>query len=496
MKHLVSRNATEWNANSGYVLLMAHAKGAAQKKIDDIRRDETKHIAIFSGAYKYVFGTQAVARIQQMLKKIITEFKYEKANRTEGNPLNGENLVLFEGALAHIAVEMNVQKYYKSVPLRTLQKLFEIPETSDLNDNPDLSADMKEKILQIAKVEKQKRLSLARWGAKEREAQQQQRAYEKQHENSLLQAIQSDLRMFTGAEVPDSPGDQLVKIDIRKISRNFPMPSRAETCFLEMLRDYQIMNNTTVREKNIKTRLKNLTEGFVIDKVQINTAVLKTQIMSYQPLTESTALIRFERPEGFNFKPGQAIQITIPTSRGNLTRTLSLASSPLRDHIDVAVRLSDSDFKKAFQELRANDPIEIVGPTGVLNYNPEKPAVMIAGGIGITPFRSILEQRLDQKNNNPHWLIYANQSVKDVPFAKDFEQLAQVDPAFKYSNVFSEKGERIDKNYLENQLREVPSDAVFYIVGPPAMVKEVRENLLSLGVPETRISVENFAGYK
>jgi hypothetical protein len=81
LKHLAGRNSSEWNANSVYFYLRAHSEGAANQWIDQIRQDETKHMAIFATAYKYLFGNQPNKRTKEMLDKIM-QLKKKPQNPT------------------------------------------------------------------------------------------------------------------------------------------------------------------------------------------------------------------------------------------------------------------------------------------------------------------------------------------------------------------------------------------------------------------------------
>lgn len=267
--HLFSRNATEWNANSGYLLQMTHSDGAAHAWVNNVRADETKHLAIFSGAFKYVFGTQIFHRFKKMLQKIAGEFKYE-SNRTDSNnnPLEGAGVSMFELAMSHVFVEYYAQKYIHSVPLRTLKKLFEV-EPAVQDEWKDVDPDKRALIEKMRAEEKASRENLARWTPAERERTQSQTAFEKKNAAYLEKVIKEGLKSFAGAEVAGSEMDLRLRNDIADLTaartgfmgRDLKFLKR---CLLENLRDYQILSSPLLVKRGYTIQFKNAWEGFEI----------------------------------------------------------------------------------------------------------------------------------------------------------------------------------------------------------------------------------------
>jgi len=109
----------------------------------------------------------------------------------------------------------------------------------------------------------------------------------------------------------------------------------------------------------------------------------------------SIAVIKIEKPDVFKFQPGQFCRLTVPDAGINddkgLTRTLSIASSPSEKELIFATRLSDSAFKKTIKDLPVGAKIAVDGPFGLFTMpeNESSPVVLFAGGLGITPFRSM-----------------------------------------------------------------------------------------------------------
>jgi ferredoxin-NADP reductase len=150
--------------------------------------------------------------------------------------------------------------------------------------------------------------------------------------------------------------------------------------------------------------------------------------------------------------------------------------------------------------------VNIEGPFGKLTL-PEhetRPVVFLAGGIGITPFRSILVHAVTQNPLHPLVLFYSNRRPEDAPFLQELQDLQRKIPDFTFVGTMTQleksnrpwKGERgyLDHVMLARHLHEIESP-FYYIVGPPAMVKGFRTTLETAGVPRADIRTEEFAGY-
>lgn len=124
-----------------------------------------------------------------------------------------------------------------------------------------------------------------------------------------------------------------------------------------------------------------------------------SRLKKKETLAEGTMGFYFAKPAAFQFKPGQYLDITLvdppeTDAEGNI-RSLSIASSPEDEHLLVATRMRDSAFKRFLRTAATDAEVTMDGPMGsfTLHNNSSKPAVFLAGGIGITPFSSILRPR-------------------------------------------------------------------------------------------------------
>lgn len=124
-------------------------------------------------------------------------------------------------------------------------------------------------------------------------------------------------------------------------------------------------------------------------------------------VAEGTMAFYFDKPPQFVFTPGQFVDLTLPQpsetdAEGN-TRALSIASAPQESTLMVATRLRDTAFKRELQRMPLGSIVRMEGPFGqfVLHPDQTRPAVFLAGGIGITPFRSMVVQAALQRSPHP-----------------------------------------------------------------------------------------------
>lgn len=225
-------------------------------------------------------------------------------------------------------------------------------------------------------------------------------------------------------------------------------------------------------------------------------------VLQTKPETPSVKSIRLSRPNGFSFRASQAVRLTLRHSHGAVARPFSIASSPTRAYLEFAARQSESEFKRAFFDLRTGDEVEIVGPRGDFFIEREVPGVLVAAGIGITPLKSMLEYATDVAWPTPLTLVYASHSPEEIAFRDDIQSLAQANPHLAIVHTVTNPSRhwtgrvgRIDATMLREVSDGLP-DAIYYLAGPPGMVEEAYRATALLGVPESRIRYEVFRGYR
>lgn len=138
----------------------------------------------------------------------------------------------------------------------------------------------------------------------------------------------------------------------------------------------------------------------------------------------------FEKPEGFEYFAGQYLRWTIPNEspdeRGT-SRYFTISASPTEDHLSITTKRGSSTFKNALFSLNAGEEVDFFGPLGNL-YVPQgdtTPRVMLAGGIGLTPFRSILKYAHDLKIPNMLSLIVSFSSREEVVFYEELKEIGK-----------------------------------------------------------------------
>jgi ferredoxin-NADP reductase len=134
-------------------------------------------------------------------------------------------------------------------------------------------------------------------------------------------------------------------------------------------------------------------------------------------VAERTMAFQFEKPEGFTFKAGQSIDMTLinpsETDREGNGRAFSIASAPDEGLLLVATRMRDTAFKRVLGTMPIGSQVKIEGPFGnlVLHNNQARAGVFLAGGIGITPFRSILLRAAKEHLSHRLFLFYSNRKM-------------------------------------------------------------------------------------
>lgn len=235
--------------------------------------------------------------------------------------------------------------------------------------------------------------------------------------------------------------------------------------------------------------------------------IYKLKLTNKTTVANSTCLFTFEKPEGFNFKPGQYGGFTLinPPSMDpqNLTRRFSILSTPEDTDIQIAMRISNSGYKTFLNSLPMGSEIKFAGPTGTftLHDDAHTPAVLIAGGIGITPFYSMIRHACAVKSPQQIYLFYGNQTKQDSAFLDELEQLTQANPNFKLiaamaaeTNDWTGETGYIDSTMLQTHLPNLDTP-IFYVCGSPAMVAALQATLTEMEINPERIKVEDFPGY-
>ena len=231
---------------------------------------------------------------------------------------------------------------------------------------------------------------------------------------------------------------------------------------------------------------------------------LETTVLVSDQITPSTRRILLKKPKGFSFLPVQFTFLTLRTDEGPDARPMSIATSPTRPNLEYAVRMGESPFKLAFAALKPGDSVVLQGPFGHFVLDEKRPAVLLAGGIGITPLKGMAEYAADKALPIPVRLIYSNRSEDEIAYRDELEELERRNPRFRVVHTLTGrkvpkgwKGSlgRIDAKMIRDSTRDLERP-VYYICGTPGMVETMLNLLYESGVADDDIVEEVFRGYR
>jgi ferredoxin-NADP reductase len=236
-------------------------------------------------------------------------------------------------------------------------------------------------------------------------------------------------------------------------------------------------------------------------------AIYKIKLVSKDEIAKGTLLFTFEKPDHLTFKPGQYGGFTLidppETDTKGMTRRFSLLSTPDHHHLSIATRMQNSAYKRVLNQLEMGSEIKFAGPAGTftLHEDTTTPAVLIAGGIGITPFYSMICYITQHRIPLQMTLFYGSQQIEEVAFLNELTQLQQHHLNFSFIPTLTNAehswaGERglINSIILEKYIPQMATP-IYYICGSPAMVTTLQETLTEMGITRDCIRTEDFPGY-
>jgi ferredoxin-NADP reductase len=236
----------------------------------------------------------------------------------------------------------------------------------------------------------------------------------------------------------------------------------------------------------------------------------ETTLSRNETVAEGTMAFHFAKPAGLAFKPGQSMNVSLvdppeTDAKGN-ARTFSIVSAPYENELVVATRMRDTAFKRVLKGMAAGSRVGLRGPAGLFTLDPAdtRPAVFLAGGIGVTPFVSILRDAAHSGLARDLWLFYSNRRPEDAAFLDELMALPKRNSGIHFVGTMVEmdkssrpwSGERgfLDRAMLERHLKNLAAN-VYYIAGPPGLVEAMQKMLIDAGVAEDAIHTDEFIGY-
>jgi len=186
--------------------------------------------------------------------------------------------------------------------------------------------------------------------------------------------------------------------------------------------------------------------------------------------------------------PPERSAVTSPTERGV---------------IGLCTRIRDSAFKRSLVELPVGAEVDVEQPRGkfVLPEDASRPLVFVAGGIGITAFRSMLRYIQDERLPHRVTLIYSNRDRESTAFLDELEQIEQTNPNIRLIVTMTNDGgwpgerRRVDANFFAEYLGENLNDVTYLVAGPPGMAEAATDALKEASVADDLISTDSFSGY-
>lgn len=254
---------------------------------------------------------------------------------------------------------------------------------------------------------------------------------------------------------------------------------------------------------------------------------METKIIRLEQITQTVMSLILEKPVEYNYMPGQFINITIPVDECDARcnkRNFSLVSSPTDEYLQIATRRGVSRFKQTYEIISPGTAVKISPPLGkfTLNMDTKVKAVMLSGGIGITPLHSMLKYATVKKLPKQIIFIYSNSKKDDIPFKNDLDDYAKNNPHLSLYYAITDNsdhnslnspsylkrglggvkqsadarilGGRIDEVMIKKQVSDFWS-CEFYVCGPPDMVTNLVKMLEDMKIRPDLIKQELFTGY-
>jgi ferredoxin-NADP reductase len=236
---------------------------------------------------------------------------------------------------------------------------------------------------------------------------------------------------------------------------------------------------------------------------------MQAKIKDKREVAKGTLMVEFDLlGEEVDFTPGQYFWVTLldppyDDDKGP-RRHITVVTSPNdRGVLGLATRVRDSAFKRSLAELPVGTEVDVEQPKGdfLLPKDTEQEYVFIAGGIGITVFRSMLRYIAEEGLPHRVTLVYSNRDVESTAFLGELKELEEANPNLRLVLTMTEdpawEGEsrRIDAAMLRDHLGDDLGAYTYLIAGPPGMVEAMEKTLAEAGVPEEQVRPERFSGY-
>ena len=234
---------------------------------------------------------------------------------------------------------------------------------------------------------------------------------------------------------------------------------------------------------------------------------MQATIKKKREVAKGTLLVTFELvSDEVDWTPGEYfwVELLDPPydDEKGARRHITVVTSPTEGYLGLATRIRDTAFKRSLVEMPEGSAVDVEPPKGsfVLPEDTSKRYAFIAGGIGITPFRSMLRYIADKDLDYDITLVYSNRDVESTAFLDELKELESVVPRCRVIFTMTEDPSwdgdtrMLDAGVLRDLLGDLESFH-FMVAGPPPMAKSVEGSLLEAGLPEDQVQSDSFSGY-
>lgn len=219
--------------------------------------------------------------------------------------------------------------------------------------------------------------------------------------------------------------------------------------------------------------------------------VTRLTVLNKQNRSTNYSIVTLEKPANFAYDAGQCINVGLLDMPENEARVFSITSSPTEEVITLLVKHGFSEYKKRLLNLAPGDELVVSKPMGGFELGYRSPVVMVAGGMGIAPFRSIIKYLVDVKHKQKLMLIHLY-PTKQSPFVRELNELQRRHKLLQFSALTDTKKRlHLHDFLLQEQVKVGPVNPIYYLSGPTEMIAHCQQTLEELGVDPKLIRIES-----
>ncbi len=233
-------------------------------------------------------------------------------------------------------------------------------------------------------------------------------------------------------------------------------------------------------------------------------------LLSREVVADQTWAFRFDLAgQEFPFQPGQYLRLafaaTPPAQEEQDSRLLSIASAPADPSLMIVLRMGGGEFKQRLAAATPGRQFAVAGPYGrfVLDDSTQ-PVALFAGGIGVTPFYSMIKHAIQSHLDRTICLVYCNRHPEDAAFLSQLQRWAEMRPTFRLLALMSQPATsrrewnglsgRVDAAFARRHIEDL-DQYVCYVAGSPRFVQGVTAALQQAGISREKVRLEEFSGY-